>query len=66
MVATGVTLAFSIDELSGLHVIRILLGAIAVAINLFCIVVAVAPGKKSRYTKLSDGADTVPTPPTEV
>jgi len=41
VVATGTALAFSIDELSGLHVIKILLGAIAVAITLFCIVVVV-------------------------
>ena len=37
-----------------------------IMLSLWVGVVAVAPGKKSRYTKLSDDTDTVPMPPTEV
>lgn len=46
VIATGVTLALSIDALSGLHLIKILLGATAVAVNLFCIVVVVRRGRR--------------------
>lgn len=45
VVATGTVLALSLDELSGLHWIKILLGAAAVAVNLFCIAVVVRRGR---------------------
>lgn len=44
--ATGVILAISIDRLSGLHLIKILLGASAVVVNLFCIAVVVRRGRR--------------------
>jgi len=46
VIATGTALALSMDALSGLHWAKILLGATAVAINLFCIVVVVRRGRR--------------------
>lgn len=46
VIATGAAIALSMDELSGLHWIKILFGATAVAINLFCIVVVVRRGRQ--------------------
>jgi hypothetical protein len=46
VIVTGTVLALSIGELSGLHVIKIVLGATAVAVNLFCIVVVVRRGRR--------------------
>lgn len=46
VIATGVALSLSIAPLSGLHVVKILLGATAVAVNLFCIVVVVRRGRR--------------------
>ena len=46
VVATGTVLALSLDELSGLHWIKIVLGSTAVAVNLFCIAVVVRRGRR--------------------
>jgi ABC-type spermidine/putrescine transport system permease subunit II len=46
VIATGAAIALSMDQLSGLHWIKILFGATAVAINLFCIVVVVRRGRQ--------------------
>jgi hypothetical protein len=45
VIATGVALALSVGTLTGLHVVKILLGAAAVGVNLFCIVVVVRRGR---------------------
>jgi hypothetical protein len=45
VIATGAALALSIDHLSGLHIIKILFGATAVTVNLFCILVVVRRGR---------------------
>lgn len=44
--ATGVLLAMTIDSVTTLHVVKIVCGGAAVAINLFCIVVVVRRGRK--------------------
>ncbi len=44
MIATGTALAFSVPVLSGLHLIKIGFGAVAV--NLFCIAVVVRRGRR--------------------
>jgi len=50
VVATGTALALTIPALSGLHIVKILLGATAVAVNLFCIGVVIRRGKRlSRF-----------------
>ena len=46
MIATGTALAFSVPVLSGLHLIKIGFGAVAVAVNLFCIAVVVRRGRR--------------------
>lgn len=46
VITTGAALALSMGELSSLHWFKILLGAIAVAINLFCIFVVVRRGRR--------------------
>ena len=46
VVATGTALAFSVPVLSGLHLIKIGFGAVAVAVNLFCIAVVVRRGRR--------------------
>jgi len=46
VIATGVALALSVEALSGLHLIKILFGAAAVVVNLFCIAVVVGRGKR--------------------
>ena len=46
VIATGTALALSMDALSGLHWVKILLGATAVSINLFCIIVVVRRGRR--------------------
>ena len=46
VVATGTVLALSLDELSGLHWIKIVFGSTAVAVNLFCIAVVVRRGRR--------------------
>ncbi len=50
VISTGVALALSVSPLSGLHVIKFLLGGTAVAVNLFCIIVVVRRGRR-----LTDG-----------
>jgi len=49
VIATGVALALSIETLSGLHLIKILFGAAAVAVNLFCIAVVVRRGRRLEH-----------------
>lgn len=46
VIVTGTALALSMDELTRLHWIKILFGATAVAINLFCIAVVVRRGSQ--------------------
>lgn len=45
VIATGVTLALSVETLSSLHIVKILLGSAAVGVNLFCIFVVVKRGR---------------------
>ena len=42
VVATGAVLAFTIEPLTTLHWIKIALGSLAVAVNLFCISVVIS------------------------
>ena len=46
VIATGVTLAITIDPLTPLHLVKIGCGVGAVAINLYCIVVVVQRGRQ--------------------
>ena len=46
VIATGVTLAITIDLLTPLHLVKIGCGVGAVAINLYCIVVVVQRGRQ--------------------
>lgn len=46
VVATGAALAFTIDPFTPLHWAKIGLGGLAVAVNLFCIVVVVRRGRQ--------------------
>lgn len=46
VIATGAALAFAIDPLTPLHLVKITLGGLAVAINLFCILVVVKRGRQ--------------------
>jgi hypothetical protein len=46
VVGTGVALAVTTPELTGLHAVKIAFGAAAVAVNLFCIGVVVRRGRR--------------------
>ncbi len=46
VVATGAALAFTIDPFTPLHWVKIGFGGLAVAVNLFCIVVVVKRGRQ--------------------
>ena len=46
VVGTGITLVILTDELTALHLVKIGFGSLAVAINLFCILVVVKRGRK--------------------
>ena len=48
VVATGVGLALTTPELTGLHAVKISFGATAVSVNLFCILVVVRRGRRLR------------------
>ena len=55
VVATGISLVLLTDEITTLHLVKIGFGSVAVAINLFCIVVVVKRGRR-----LDRGADNGP------
>ena len=55
VVATGISLVLLTDEITTLHLVKIGIGSVAVAINLFCIVVVVKRGRR-----LDRGADNGP------